>query len=139
MSVVHAYIPSPGQADAAARAAAVGMPLAAASLADDPRYAGLIGSVPCVVCDHDYEIVITPEPTTFAAVAAAHDALTARGADPGRIGTRQLIAGCPKAAPHADDLAVSQYSVSVNEAGGLLIITVKYSDGTVKTGSVALT
>jgi hypothetical protein len=72
MSVVHWYVPSAGQPDAVARAAALGLPLGQASLATDPRYDPLISTVPCVICDHGDQIVIIDEPTTAAAVWAQH-------------------------------------------------------------------
>jgi hypothetical protein len=55
------------------------------------------------------------------------------------IGTKRLFAGCPTTAPASGDLVASQVSFSVNEAGNLLTVTVKYADGTtVKSGTVAL-
>lgn len=80
---LHAYVPSAGQPDAAARAAALGVPLGNANLASDPRYDPLISTVPCVICDHEDQIVITVEPTTFSAVWAAHDDLVSQ-LEPGR-------------------------------------------------------
>lgn len=75
MTVQHMYFPSPGQADAVARAAALNCVLVPASLANDLRYATIIPSLPCVVCDHGDDLVAVPEPTTLAQVGVAHDAL----------------------------------------------------------------
>lgn len=67
--------------------------------------------VPTAVCDHNGYVVTTPEPTTFEEVWAAHD----------RINT-----GNP-------------FSIRINEAGNLLIVTVTYADGvTVKSGTLTL-
>lgn len=108
MAVEHWYIPSPGQSDAAERAAALGLPLADTTKGAD--YGS--PSLPAVVCDHDGLVLITPEPTTFAAVWAAHDQLTA---------------------------PASPFTLDVNEAGDLLTISVTYADGTTtKSGAVAL-
>ena len=46
--------------------------------------------------------------------------------------------GAPTTAPAGGDLAASQVSFSLNEAGNLLVVTVKYSDNTVKSGTLAL-
>jgi len=75
VSIKHFYVPAPGQTDAAARAATLGASLADAAIATTPRYADRIPSLPAVVCDHGDDIVVIPEPTTPAAVQAAHDEL----------------------------------------------------------------
>lgn len=127
--IEHWYIPSPGQANSAERAQVLGLPLA------DTTKAAAYGNpaLPCAICDHDGIVVVTPEPTTFEAVWAAHDALVQRAP-----GLQRIFAGVPTTAPRAVDLVENQFSVSVNEAGSLLTITVKLSDGTVKSGTVAL-
>lgn len=105
MTSSHAYIPAPGQTDAAERAAALGLPLGEASLA--AAYGN--PPVPCAVCDHDGQVIITPEPTTFEDVWAAHD----------RMVTNRFV-------------------LDVNEAGNLLTITVAYAGGEMKSGTVSL-
>ena len=55
------------------------------------------------------------------------------------IGAKRLFVGAPTTAPASGDLIASQVSFSLNEAGNLLTITAKYSDGTtVKAGTLAL-
>lgn len=78
-TVARIYIPSPGQADAATRASALGAALADTSLATEPRYVARATSLPCVVLDRGHEIaVISDNPqTTHAAVDAAQDAMLA--------------------------------------------------------------
>ena len=71
----HWYIPSPGQPDAIVRALALGLPLAASNKAAE--YGN--PPVPCALCDHGGTVDYLAEPTTFAAVAAMHDALVAAG------------------------------------------------------------
>lgn len=73
--IVHMYFQAPGQQDAVARAAALGAVLMPVSWNTDARYAPRISGFPAVVCDHGDDIVVIPEPTTLAAVNAAHDAL----------------------------------------------------------------
>lgn len=107
--MAHWYIPSPGQADAAARAAALGLPLGTTGQAAD--YGN--PTLPCAVCDHDGAVVITAEPTTFEAVWAAHDALTLGAAMP-------------------------PLSLSLNEGGEQIEIAVKMPDGSIRTGAVPL-
>lgn len=103
----HVYIPSPGQADAEERAQTLGLPLGTSDLAGDYGNPAL----PCAVCDHDGTVVVTPEPTTFEEVWAAHDTLVA---------------------------TANRFLLDVNEAGNLLTITVMYADGEAKSGTVSL-
>lgn len=49
-----------------------------------------------------------------------------------------LIYACPTSAPADAELQNSQMTASVNEGGNLLTFKVKYSSGTVKSGTVAL-
>jgi hypothetical protein len=60
--------------------------------------------------------------------------------DPDQVnmGTRQLIFGGPSSAPSNADLINSQIAFYLDQAGNSLKVKVKYSDGTVKTGTVAL-
>lgn len=78
-TVARIYIPSPGQADAATRASALGAALADTSLATEPRYVARAISLPCVVLDRGHEIVVVSDnpQTTHAAVDAAQDAMLA--------------------------------------------------------------
>lgn len=102
MSISHFYIPSPGQPDGAARATALGVALAPAWLANEERYASRITGVPCVVCDHGDEIVVLAEPTTVAAITAAHDAL--------------LEEHVPTTVPHTTDVtnSIATHAAAVN-------------------------
>ncbi len=107
--MAHWYIPGAGQTDAAERATALGLPLG--TTAQAAGYGN--PAVPCAVCDHNGAVVITPEPTTFAEVWAAHDALVAGvGAPP--------------------------ISLELNEAGNQISVVVKFSDGSTRTGVVPL-
>jgi len=54
------------------------------------------------------------------------------------IGRMRMFAGAPTSAPADANLITSQWSAWVNEAGNTLSFKVKYSDGTVKNGTVAL-
>lgn len=54
------------------------------------------------------------------------------------IGTKRFFAGVPTIAPPDANLVASQFSVWVDESGNNLMFKVKYSGGTVKSGTVAL-
>jgi hypothetical protein len=83
---------------------------------------------------------------TIAGASATHADAIVLGRGVASTNTRQLnigparaFLGCPTTAPASGDLIASQTSFSVNEAGNLFTVTVKYADGTtVKSGTVAL-
>ena len=52
---------------------------------------------------------------------------------------QRLFAAAPATAPADAELAPGQFSVWVDEAADLFTVVVRYSDGTVKTGALALT
>jgi hypothetical protein len=116
------YVPEIGQTDAAARAAALNAGLSVPDTADAPRYARIRGQLPCVVLEWGEEIVVVAEPTDLAAVDAAA-ALLQQAADDAEA------AAVPAGPP---------VTLSLNEAGNLIIVAVEYSDGTVRTGAVPL-
>jgi hypothetical protein len=63
------------------------------------------------------------------------------GANPANAklhGTTSTIVGCATAAVADGNMGNSQVNFWVNEAGDLLTFKVKYSNGTVKSGTVAL-
>lgn len=71
------------------------------------------------------------------AVALGKDTSTT-AADQVNLGTKALFAGVP-ASTSPVYLINSQFTVYLNEAGNALTFVVKYSGGTVKSGTVALT
>lgn len=70
---------------------------------------------------------------------AIGDGVDTTNSDQFNIGAKRLIAGCPTVAAAGSELINSQVSFSVDQTGNNLTVTVKYSTGVVKTGSVALT
>jgi hypothetical protein len=110
MSIAHFYIPSPGQSDGAARAAALNANLAPAWMANEPRYASRITTVPCVVCDHGDDIVVIAEPTTLAAVNAAHDSML----DEHIPSTVPHTTAMTSAIDAAGTIAIAAHSAAVN-------------------------
>lgn len=54
------------------------------------------------------------------------------------IGTNRAMIGTPNSAAADADLVNSQVTFYLNQAGNTLVVKAKYSDGTVKTGTVAL-
>lgn len=63
---------------------------------------------------------------------------TTLAADQVNIGSLRLFAGVPTTAPADANFHVNQVSIWLNESGNLLTFKVKYSSGTTKSGTVAL-
>lgn len=117
------YVPEIGQADAPERAAALNAGLSVAETADAPRYARIRDQLPCVVLEWGEEIVTIAEPTTLAAVDAAAAQLQQAADD----------AEAASAGPQSPPL-----TLSLNEEGEQIEITVTMPDGTTRSGALPL-
>lgn len=111
MTIHHLYFPAPGQTDAPARAAALGASIIAKNYdsilgttiitatfgeegfsVPEKRYGNQLSVLPALVCDHEDEgFVVLPEPTTLAAIEAAHDVLLSENIPSDTVRTPQLI------------------------------------------------
>lgn len=80
----------------------------------------------------------TADATHAGAVALGNDVVTT-AADQVNIGTSRLFVGTPNSAAANGDLANSQVTFYLNQGSNTLVVKAKYSNGTVKTGTVALT
>jgi hypothetical protein len=54
------------------------------------------------------------------------------------LGTKKLVMGAPNAAPADAELVNGQIQFYLDQTGNTLVVKAKYSDGTVKTGTLAL-